>query len=230
MRWKVILTVMLILALVGVLFTTNFGKNYTDFLSRSIGKLTLPSSFNLPNFPSSAQSGEQFQIRLISNKNPYTGISFETENGKIISNGFCLTNVKINEIYVNTANAECEISLFNSLGTFKFTEEGSLKISANAATVSVGDTVLSGDLSVEAELIPFDLVLSDFRKDKLVLVDVDGEFQRIDGDGNIAQTNLLQGETITIYNFGGILILESSEADLQGFVSAVEGSTFKIPK
>lgn len=223
MRWKGILAVVVILLLVGVLFTTNFGKTYGDFLRKNIGKFSLP-------FPFFQNTGEQFSIFLTSNKNPYYGMSFDVPNGTFISKSICVTNVKVNDLYIDKSDSQCDISLYNARGNFAITRAGSIVLSSDASSVSVSGTTLYGNLHVEVELVPIEFLLTGVTKDQIALSGVDGDFKRFGTDGTIAQSNLLKNETIVIYNFAGILQLKGSEMDLQGFGTAVESSTFKIPK
>ncbi len=227
MKWKAVLSLLVVLMLVGVLLTTNFGKGYVDFLRKNVGQFVLPFNLPLDFFP---PSGDQFSILLSSNKSPYYGLGFQTANSTFLSKAICVTDVKVNDIYISKADSKCDISLYNARGNFQLTRAGSLVISADATSISVDETYLSGNLKIEVEVIPLEFLLIGVSQERLSLSAVDGEFKRFAADGTVAQANTLKNETITIYNFVGILQLKGSEIDLQGVVSAVESSTFKIPK
>lgn len=223
MHWKIVLSLLLILVLVGALFATNFGQNYIDFLRRSVGNFVMPLDFFHP-------SGDQFSFSLSSNKAPYHGLNLAVVNGTFISNSICATNVKVNDVYVNVAGSNCSISMQDARGNFEITAAGNLIVSADTNYLAVDDSSFSGKLHVDVEVIPMSYVIVGINQDKVSLTGMNGEFERFGQNGDIAQSNNLKNESITIYNFMGILQLKDSSMKLQGFASGVEASDFKIPK
>ena len=227
MHWKVILSLFLVLLLVGVVFTTGFGRGYADFLGNTVGRFV--ETFDLFEF--SFSSDKAFSIFLSSDRQPYYGTKFSGSNSSLISNAICVSDIRVNDLNLRKANSQCDISLYDAKGTFELTRAGSLVVSVQAASVFVDGTEISpGNIRVEAELIPTDLILTEITNNRISLAGVDGDLIVFAADGNPAQTNPLTNETLTISNFVGSLYAKGSEVNLQGFVSAVESSIFKIPK
>ena len=223
MRWKVVLSLLLILVLAGILLATDFGKNYADFLRTGLGNLVGSFSF----LPPPAGS---FEILLEGNTRPFYGQVFTAANSTLTAEAVCATNIRINELTLDKADRKCEISAAEAKGKFEITTGGSIILSFDTNSLSLDQSLYSGKMHVDAELVPLNFLVTGITNDKISLQGVDGELKKFSPDGSIGQTNTLKNETVTISHFAGLIQWKDSKIILQGIVSSVEGSTFKITK
>lgn len=223
-RWKALLAVVVIVAIVGLLYTSDTGKDYVDLLTNTLGNF-------VANFPLvGMQPGSEFFMELTTMKESFFGQSYKVENATLRVSGICQGTMVIGDIVMSREEKDCFIQIENLQGQFEYSAGGVVRADGKANFVTVDGysyVPAERELSVKVEVIPVEeLLLTGLSQRNIALDSVTGGIERRDEEGNIKSTEELKNEKMTIINFVGQLELEEESIILSGLTGAVRGQTF----
>jgi len=216
-HWKIWLTLILILGIVGLLM-------YTD-----AGKKTL-SLFKLPQFIKTAPktTGTQFSIDLSSNKEAFYSQIYTVANSTFTADGICMQFIQINDLVLQKGETRCSITLNGFSGTVEYTNAGSIAVSGESGIVVLDDFAYSSSkpIKIDLEVIPFTSMADSLYKQKFSFASVYGNITRFKEDGSVKSVVYLNNNSLEISNFAGSLKLENETAILSGMTNSVKGTDF----
>jgi len=216
-HWKIWLTLILILGIVGLLL-------YTD-----AGKKTL-SLFKLPQFIKTAPkpTGAQFSIILNSNKEAFYSQIYEVTNSTFAASGICRQFMEINDLVLQKVETRCSVILNSFSGKVEYTTAGSIIASGESGSIILDDSAYSSSkpIRVDLEVIPFTSAVDSLYKQKVSLPSVSGSITRFKEDGSVKSVTYLSSNPLEISNFAGSLKLENETAILTGMTNSVKGTDF----
>ncbi len=216
-HWKIWLTLILILGIVGLLL-------YTD-----AGKKTL-SLFKIPQFikTNPTPTGAQFSITLNSNKEAFYSQMYTVTNSTFVANGICRQFIEINDLVLQKGATRCSVILGGFSGKVEYTNAGSVVASGESSSIVLDDSAYSSSkpIKVDLEVIPFTSVVDSLYKQKISLPSVSGTITRFKEDGSIKSVVYLSNNSLEISNFAGSLKLENETVILTGITNSVKGTDF----
>jgi hypothetical protein len=216
-HWKIWLTLILILGIVGLLL-------YTD-----AGKKTL-SLFKIPQFikATPTPTGAQFSITLNSNTEAFYSQMYAVTNSTFVANGICRQFIELNDLVLQKGGTRCSIILGSLSGKVEYTNAGSVVASGESSSIVLDDSAYSSSkpIKVDLEVIPFTSVVDSLYKQKISLPSVSGTITRFKEDGSIKSVVYLSNNSLEISNFAGSLKLENETAILSGIANSVKGTDF----
>ncbi|MEM5802172.1 MAG: hypothetical protein QXQ18_02165 [Candidatus Aenigmatarchaeota archaeon] len=223
MTWKSLLIIFLILAIGGLLFFTRQGKQYADFLITTVGRFLATYGIN---FPSLGFSGQSFPIQVSIDKESFRKVSFDALNSSIRAVGLCVSDIKIENLFIDKMSKNCDVVVKNGNGKIDFTVGGSLLISVNSPEIILNGEnyyASNSNLDVKVEILPEALSLVGIKNNELSLNVLFGEAKKLREDGSIDVLKNLYNETVTISNFVGSLELSDYKYILRGFSTQIKG-------
>jgi hypothetical protein len=216
-HWKIWLTLILILGIVGLLL-------YTD-----AGKKTL-SLFKIPQFKkiTPTPTGAQFSITLNSNKEAFYSQMYTVTNSTFVANGICRQFIQINDLVLQKGETRCSVALAGFSGKVEYTSAGSVVASGESSSMFLDGSAYSSSkpIKVDLEVIPFTSTVDGLYKQKISLPSVSGSITRFKEDGSIKSVVYLSNNSLEISNFAGSLNLENETAILSGIANSVKGTDF----
>lgn len=224
MHWKGLLSIFVILAIVGLLLTTESGQRYVDVLRDSMtGFFASLTGFG-------AGVGEPFLMLLRGNEADFAGQSFSVKDGIFIGFGICQGLIQINDVMIDKGNARCNIDAEIVDGSFEFTGAGVLAARFDTSRITIDDASFlpSDKLSVSFEIVAFDFLLSGTEKRSIRFESITGELEKLKADGTTDQIKNLAAEPLQIDGFMGNIRLGDSMVTVNGLATAVRGSGFSF--
>lgn len=216
-HWKIWLTLILVLGIVGLLL-------YTD-----AGKKTL-SLFKIPQFTKTvpATTGPQFSITLSSNKEAFYSQMYTVTNSTFTANGICKQFIEINDLVLQKGATRCNVILGGFSGKVEYTNAGSVVASGESSSIILDDSAYSSSkpIKIDLEVIPFTSMVDGVSKQKISLSSVSGSITRFKEDGSVKSVVYLSNNSLEISNFAGSLGLENETAILTGMTNSVKGTDF----
>ena len=220
MKWKLVLALIVIFAIIFFLFFTPYFKQYTGFFGLNADFGYLVGSF-LRTQPLIA---DKFDIELTASTDNLAGLGFKISNSSLEVKG-TYSYLKIDGGNENFPTGYLEIKLDNFSGAIDFLSADSIKISADASSVSVNGVQRNREkpYKVEFEIVPLELEVFNLKLDKLVLT-VDGQLKRMIGDKT--DTVNLSGDRIEVKPYTGALALGMGTYIFSGKANSVVGQNF----
>lgn len=217
MRWKLWLTVFIVIGIIYLLFFSKATKDYTQFFRSKLGEF-------LSIFKASTEQ-KFFEISLNVNKNSLQDFSFNLPNSSVSVSGE-FVSAKISEQKILPKNGKIEsISLSDFSGNVE-KKDKNLKIVGTCKNFEINNLLFSSQKTsnVEIEVLPSSFSLFNVKAEKIVFVNSNGELKRIkDGKEDIIN---LKNSKVEIENFVGSIIMDGEEIKLSGIVSLVKGDGF----
>lgn len=217
MRWKLWLTVFIIIGIAYLLFFSKATKDYTQFFRSKLGEF-------LSIFQSKPQ-GNFFEISLNVNKDSIQDFNSNLPNSTIIVSGDFLS-ARISEQKVFPKEGKIEsISLKDFSGNVE-KKGNNLKIIGTCKNFEINNLLFSSEKisNVEIEVIPSDTSLFYMKADKITFANSNGELRRIREEKSDIIT--LKNSKLEIDNFMGSLIISGEEIKLSGMTNLVKGDGF----
>jgi len=216
-HWKIWLTLILILGIVGLLL-------YTD-----AGKKTL-SLFKLPQFIKTTPkpTGPQFSITLNSNKEAFYSKMYTVTNSTFTANGICRQFIQINDLVLQKGETRCSVTLAGFSGKVEYTNAGSVVASGESSSIFLDDFAYSSSkpIKVDLEVMPSTSMVDSVYQQKISIPSVSGSVTRFKEDGSVKSVVYLSNNSLEISNFAGSLKLENETAILSGITNSVKGTDF----
>lgn len=228
MRWKVLLSLFVIIALVGLLLTTDVGRVYADFLRIRAGEAISGLQKYIPFFPRQPL-GQSFEIILTADKGAFYGQVYALTNSSFSASGVRKSDVRVGNVLLSKIGVECEVGVESMRGKFDYTVDGVVKLSGSSSGVVVDGVKYAPtdkDLGFEFELVPLSMQLTGIEQDRLLLESVTGSIERLKEDGGVKSTENLYAERLEISGFVGYMKLEATTVVLRGWVNSVKGQNF----
>lgn len=219
MRWKALLTIIIVLMIASLMIMTETGRKYTQFLREKVGAvISLVSKFGQP-------VGDGFEFILNTNMDAFVGQSYEVVNSSLAMSGV-YNYIKIgNQLIELKEGKRVELFVDNMKGNFEITKAGSIKIAVDSNYVEIDDLKFLGQTRIEAEVIPDEFTLSDLTQNKITLSSVTGSIKRF-YDGNEGQESL-DGIKMEINRLSeGQLKLSNDKVTLEGSVVSIVTNKF----
>ena len=217
MRWKLWLTVFIILGIAYLLFFSEATSKYTEFFRGRLGEF-------ISIFKPKPQ-GSFFEISLSINREALEDQSFNLPNSTLIASGNFLT-AKISEQKVLAREGKIErIALKDFVG--KVEKKGnSFRISGSCKSFEVNDLIFSAEKTskVEIEVIPDEISLFYFTSDRLLFSNANGELKRSVDEKTDRIT--LKNSNLEIDNFIGSMLISEKSLKLSGVSNFVKGDGF----
>ncbi len=212
MRWKLWLTLFIIIGIAYLLF---FSKT-TQFLRSKLGEF-------LSIFQKS--QGNFFEITLNVNRDSIQDFKFELPNSTVIISGDFLS-ARISEQRILPKEGKIEsINLKDFSGSVE--KKGyNFKIVGKCKNFEVNNLIFSSEKisNVEIEVKPSEMSLFYMKADKIIFINSNGELKRIRGEK--ADVINLKNSNLEIHNFVGSAIIDSEEIKLSGTTNFVKGNGF----
>lgn len=217
MRWKLWLTIFVILGIAYLLFFSESTSKYTQFFRERLGQFI----FIFKQQP----QGSFFEVSLSVNRDALADQAFNLPNSTLIVSGDFLA-AKISEQKVLAREGKIErIALKDFSG--KVEKKGSsFIISGNCKNFEVNNLVFSGEKtsSVDIEVVPTDISLFYLTSEKLIFLKANGELKRTINEKTDQVT--LKNSNLEIDNFVGSMIISSDSLKLSGISNFVKGDGF----
>jgi hypothetical protein len=220
MKWKLLVAVAIVLAILGLLVFTEKGRQYATF----IGSVTRSFASVLGNFVGSyvkISPSENFDLELVMNKEAIYGQSFS------FSDASFKASCQILKLKIDGKDWEggekTEIELTGN-GEILVGNEGRVSLKGDAKSLKF-DVWKTSDVKVEAEILPESFSLSNVKEDLINVSSVTGNAKKklegIEVNVNFALANLKIG------GFSGLVEWEN-QTKLTGTVTNFEINGKKI--
>ena len=218
MKWKMWLAIIVIFGILGLLFMTDAGQKYADFLKKSVGNFVSTIMRRQP-------SGQMFRIELTANKDVLYGQSYEMANSTFSGSGFYqMIKIGDSDVTVKSGN-QIDVFIDNFNGLFVYTSDGSVKLTGESNQMEIGDLIYSSQKpnKIDLEIIPFNFTLSNVIQDKISLKSAYGEIKTDRGQAP------LENSKLDISFFRGEMILnDDGNVVLMGVANSVIGDKFSF--
>ncbi|MBI5871895.1 hypothetical protein HZB88_02315 [archaeon] len=216
-HWKIWLTLVLVVGILGLFLYTDTGKKTLNLFK--LGQFTKTTA---------TPTGAQFSISLNSNIDAFYSQLYKVTNSSFAANGICRQSIKLNELVLQKEATRCDAILSGFSGTFDYTKAGSIVLSGESSVIFIDDSTYSSSkpIQVELEVIPFKFTLEGLSQQKISLPSVSGDVDRLKEDGSVKAVVYLANNSLEISNFLGSLKLENGTAILNGMANSVKGTDF----
>lgn len=223
-NWKALLAVFIAVGIVGLLFATDIGNKYAQFLGSKVGSfLSAILNMNL------AGNGESFRILLAADKDAFYGQSYGVTNSSLRVAGICQSSITVGNTVMQIGGQRCTVEAQKAQGKFEYTASGSIKFAGTAEGLVVNDYPFLStgkSMDVSFEVIPQDgFSLSSFTQSSMQLSSVTGSVNSWKGDTQLSIDNL-SNSAITVSNFNGNMNSDGTSVVLVGLASSVKGKDF----
>jgi hypothetical protein len=214
-HWKLWISIFLVIGIMSLLFYTDAGRKTLGF-------------FKIGRFVETTPSNTQyFTMELDANEESFYSQHYDISNTTFASSGLCQQNIKINDINLNRDGVPCEIILNGLVGSFDYTQSGSVYISGKATSMKLDTVLYSGEnMKITVEIIPNSFLLSEVSEKKIDLPSVTGKISKIKG-GSASVVGFLNANSVDISNFDGSFKLDQGQLILNGIASSVVSQEFK---
>jgi len=218
MKWKVILTAIVILAIVGFFVVTQTGTQFVSQLG--LGSLT---SFLVKQAPANS-----FPFALKTQREAFFGQQYKVVNASLDTTGI-YQYIHIGNIYLESKEGKrISIVVKNFSGNFEITAGGSIVAKGTAIYAEIGELAASPEknLNIEIEIIPSTFVLNSLQQNSMNFVGISGTLQR---GTNATDTVNLANSKLTINYFAGSLSQQvNGTTTLLGSASSIKGDNFSF--
>jgi hypothetical protein len=222
-NWKALLAVFIAVGILGLLFATDIGNKYAQFLGAKVGSF-LSAILNIDL----GGGGESFRVLLTADKNAFYGQSYEVSNSSLRASGVCQSSVTVGSTVMQIGGQRCSIEAQKAQGRFEYTASGSVRFAGTSEGLVVNDYPFLStgkSFAVSFEVIPTDgFSLSDLSQSKIQLSSVTGSIESWKGETRLSIDNLVS--SLTISNFIGDISLDGNTITLIGLASSVSGKDF----
>lgn len=218
MKWKALLAVIIVLGILGLLFVTDVGKKYTDFLRTKVGDFIAVITRARP-------SGPPFRMVLTARKEPFYGQAYRVVNSSFTGSGF-YRYMKVGGQVISIKSGEkININIRDLNGMFEYTNEGNVKLTGDSTHIEIDSFVLSPEVAsrVDIEIVPFEFSLTGIEQGSIALPFVSGDVKTDRGDAPLDNSKLDIG-----FFFGSLNLAEDGTTVLTGTASAVTGDNFSF--
>jgi len=236
MNWKSLLAIFVILCIGMIVLRTDEGKIYFD-TSFDGAKIALGNFASKSfDFGKRMPKGDPFGISADVNKDAFAGQSYKVENSSIHVSGVCADSVSIDSIVVEKGASDCVIDSPETMGTYEFTESGSLVFTGTLYEITVDgqkyartpadEDATQKPLRVEFEVVPNSALLTELSVPWIELDVIEGKISRTGSGGTMKSIEELESEELRIGGFEGYLKVENSNIiSLQGTAVSVAGES-----
>lgn len=218
MKWKALFAAIIILGIIGLLFITDVGKKYTEFLRVRVGDF-------LNIISKQAKPEQVFKITLTAGKGPLYGQGYRVINSDFSGSGF-YQYIKVGkQDIVIKSGKRVSIIINNFNGLFEYTSEGSIKLAGESNQIEIDDYVFSSEKStnIDIEIVPFSFSLTNIEQDRISLQAISGNVKTDRGEAP------LENSKLEINFFAGELSLaEDGSITLEGTAGSVIGDKFSF--
>lgn len=224
MRWKSVLAVLLLLAVLGVFFVSDFGRPYLGKWGEGLGGLGGLTGFIFQPKP----TGEGFEIVVTTQKETFYLQKYRVSGTTIYVDGI-YSFIRIGDQFFEAKSGKSiTMNVKEFDGDVEFTSGGSMKLIGSSSYIEIKDLIVSSDraMKVEIEIIPSKAVLSSFGQSRLTFASITGRLDRYVGESYDSIT--LSGGQLEIENFLGALKFDGNEATLTGTAAAAKGDNFSF--
>ena len=219
MKYKLVLAVVLVLAIVGLIFVTDLGQPIGNFLSGNLGGLT--SLFTGGN------KGPGFGINLKVNSESLYGQTFKISNSTIKLTGIP-TVAKLNDQTLSFKEFQVvDMTIGNFKGNVVFNKDGSFGIVGETNYVEMDNFVFSSDKpkNIQLNVGSNSLSIDSFNSDKIALASASGSVDRVMNEK--VDSASFDGKLEVNY-FVGSMKLTDNSAEFLGTASSVKGDKFSF--
>jgi hypothetical protein len=225
-NWKALLAVFVVVAIVGMLYATDRGRNYLDMLTNRVGSFVK----NFPLLNLLYQPGNEFQISLTADKESFYGQTYSLDNVSLKVSGICQGAIKVGGIELQKEEKQCSLDLEDLRGQFEYSAGGVVRASGTVSSATFdgySSTSAAGDLQISVEVIPVgEMTLAGFSQAAIELSSATGTVEQIGSEGAVESWKELKGERLSISSFVGYMSLKDSSISLEGIAGSVRGETF----
>lgn len=223
MRWKSILSLIIILGLIGVMINTESGQKYADWLKEKLGGI-----FSFLEMVPIIGKGEPFTVVLtvnVAEKNPFLGMTWKASDSELELSGMC-ESIKLGDMV--RKRGRCDITAENGTGQFGIDPDGNVTISFDSGRIELDNWTVP---RIEAKVAVFnedsDFKISGLSKESIIFSSITGDIKKLT-DEEMTGTETLKDKGLEIHDFAGTLKFEGSMwlVKLEGKTSAVKGEEF----
>lgn len=217
LKWKAILAVVVILGIVGLLYATDMGKGYLDFIRSTVG--------NFISILAKTPQTSGFQVDVEANKKPFYGVSYRVANSSFEGSGV-FQSMTISDLDMTlNSDKKVDVAAADFNGQFDYTSDGVVRLTGTASKVVVGDRSYSSakPTKVSLELVPFSFLISNLNVAKMAFNGVLGSVKSSAGQAQLELSKL------EISNFiGNMSLSEDEKVKLGGTASSIVGDRFSF--
>jgi hypothetical protein len=228
MRWKLILAVLVIIAIIAAIFFTQTGLSVLGFLKDRISET---SSFIFRTPP-----GNAFPVVVtvdLKDKNSFYGQSYSVSDSTFTATSE-YSSIQVDDGKETLADNTANIILKKFSGTFEITSSGILRLSGNANYIKINDNERTREnpYKIDIEATTLDCTPCSFVLENLVssmsFPSISGEVKKLKADGSVDQIKYLTNEKLDIQNFNGVFQLTNDTLILTGMTNQIRGENFNF--
>jgi len=221
MRWKSVLAVLLLLAILGVFFISDLGRPFLGSWGEGLGGLT---GFVFKSKP----SGEGFELVITTQPETFYLQKYKVSGTTVYVDGIYSFLRVGDQVFESKSGKSIVLNVKSFDGDIEFTTGGSIILAGSSPYVELGDLISSNErgTKVEIEIIPSTAIISDFGQSSLRFASISGRLDRYVGEAYDSIT--LTGGKLNIDNFFGVLKFEDSKATLTGTATSAKGDNFSF--
>lgn len=224
MKWKALLSVIIILAIAGFFFFTGIGSQYTAQIIKYTGDLGLGS---LTGFLTNQKPSTSFPFTLTAQNAAFFSQDYTVTNGSISASGLYQYINAGNLNLESTSGKEITVSLQNYNGDFQISADGSIILKGTATNVQIGDlSASSSKINLQIEILPSTYSLSSFQDNTMNFAGITGTLQRTTSDKT--DTVNLSNNNVTVKYFSGSISQQQGTTTLQGTAYSIKGDNFSF--
>ena len=224
MKWKPVLAVLLLLAVLGVFFISDLGRPFLGSWGEGLGGLT----GGLTGLMQQKPSGEGFEVVVTTPKETLSLQKYKVSDTTVYVDGIYSFIRVGDQFFESKSGKSIVLNVKDFDGDVEFTSGGSIKLVGSSSYVELGDIIAASDKAakVELEIIPATAILSNFGQNSIKFASITGRPDRYVGDAYDSIT--LTGGKLEVGNFLGVLKIDGSEATLTGTATSAKGDNFSF--
>jgi len=221
MKWKPVLAVVLVLAVLGLFFTSDFGKPFLGSMGEGLGGLT--GYVFKPT-----QTGEGFELTLTTQKETFYMQKYNLVGSTLYVDGI-YNFIKIgDQLFESKSGKSIILNIKGISGEIEFTSGGSIKLVGTSNYVEIADLIATSEkaMKVEIEIIPKKATISDFSQSQIKFANINGRLERYVGEAYDSIT--LSNSKLDIQTFAGSLDWNDDGVKLSGTALSAKGDNFSF--
>jgi hypothetical protein len=207
MKWKTILILLIILAIIGILINTDLGQKVLNMFKSRFENVT--------SVLKEEEIRRIFPLTLTTQKESFFNKSFKISNSNFNAMGISQT-INIGDILRRREGETVNLSIQIDEGMFNYTDIGNIRLIALSDNFRIDDyeSVPGKKLNIEIEFVPFNFLLTNIVENELVFSSLSGESSI---GGERGKLRLFSNDTLEIWGFKGYMQLyENGTISLSG--------------
>jgi len=225
MKWKAVLAVLLVLAIIGVFLASDYGKSLLGSYGGGLGDLTggLTGIFQ----PKVNASG--FSITLTASQDNFYGQDFKVSNTNVSVDGTYNFMTIGDQSYGYKGGNQIAVLIKDFSGDVQITSGGSITLSGTTDYVEIGDIISSSSkpLNVKMEFVPTSASVDGLSLKTIHFNSITGSLTRTTTSGSTDSVTL-SSTKLDVSDFVGSLSWAKDGVTLSGTATSAKGDSFSL--